>query len=299
MDKMICYDNEWFTGAHYIKEGGHYAFAIYGYIQYQAPYSKNITTSLDDIATVFGMGIGRRLTLSKLKDAIKFLQQKGMVELYTEHRFKEVADSRYIDTLKGKSSLYIKIKNEPKERYTLIKYEEFEKILFEEDITANLRVELMCYFSAIIFHINDNTKICFPAINLLNSEACVGKDSTCTTHNKRLVDMKLIAYKSVGYTHYKTGEQLPYHYSRPEHALLLQAEIEAKRAIYRVHALSQTKTDIVNEMRRQANKITKGKQKLERMEQDGISLDAKTVHDVQIAETMYEALTTRLKELNE
>ena len=202
--RNIKFSNEWFHGAHYIEErGGHYAFAIYGLLQYIAPYSGRIVTSIDMIREYFSMSDDSRTYMKHLKNGIKYLYDKEMIEFYSNPHMKEKIDFD-VTMIKGKTPLYIRVINMPKTRLTLIKYTEFERIMDDITLSSNTKMEMLCYFSTIISFMNPDKHCCNPSLDTINKVAKVGRISTCIKYNDKLKAMGLIMY-----THKRTkGESI-------------------------------------------------------------------------------------------
>lgn len=242
MCKMINFSNEWFHGAHYIEQsGGHYAFAIYGLLQYIAPYGGRIVTSIDMIREYFSMSEDSRTHMKHLKNGIKFLYEQEMIEFYSNPLMTNKIECD-VDMIKGKSMLFIKLINLPQNRMTLIKQTEFEKIIDDVTLSSNTKMEMLCYFSAIISHININENVSYASMELLKTEAKIGRYSTCISYNKKLVEIGIMIYGNAGTksrnTNSKcTGEangNVSNTYARPEHQFELDQYIhnmqESQRA---------------------------------------------------------------------
>lgn len=270
MCKMIAYSNEWFYGAHYIEEsGGHYAFGIYGLLQYIAPYSGRISTSLDEIREYFSMSEDSRTYMKHLKNGIKYLYDKEMIEFYSNPHMKEKIDFDVTMT-KGKTPLYIRIINIPKIRYTLIKHTEFERIIDDEVLNANTKLELLCYFSSIICYTDVKRNISYPSLNALNTASKVGRLSTCSKYNDMLQDMEIIVYDNAGVKVRKkepseTGEDNGYvsnTYGRPEYKHEVDKYIQQLRDTHRAKELKKTDKNRANELRRYATSLRHARNRL-------------------------------------
>lgn len=225
----IAFSNEWFSGQHRIEEAGHYPFAIYGLLHYIEPMCGGIATTIENILLWFNMETTKRRNLDKIKDALKYLYEQDIIVFYEDIKH-TIPASIDIDTIKGRTPLYIGIKERPQGKYTLINFSEFEKLLLDEEHKGNAKVELMCYFSAIIFHINNETKRAFPSLNALKSEACVRRLDTCSKYNDFLMDeLKMIRFQSSMRTNSETGRLYPTQYVRYEDEDVLNEEMERQR----------------------------------------------------------------------
>lgn len=271
MCKMIAYSNEWFRGSHYIEEsGGHYAFAVYGLLQYIAPYNGKIVTSLDAIREYFCISEDSRAHMKNLKSGIKYLHDKNMIEFYSNPYMKEKIDFD-ITMIKGKTLLFIRLANMPKNRLTLIKYSEFERILEDIKLNSNTKMELLCYFSAIISYTDVERNVSYPSLNVLNNASKVGRISTCIMYNNMLQDMELIVYDNAGVKvrndmPSETGEDNGYvsnTYGRPEFKDAVDAYIQQLRNTHRAYHEADHKKKRANTLRSLAKKISNSKKRLE------------------------------------
>lgn len=244
----MVYDNEWFYGAHYIeKSGGHYAFAIYGLLQHLEPYNNKIVISLDAIRDCLGFDKNTRDTTKHLKDGLKFLLEHKMVGSYTDFYMNKDIDINF-STLKGKSTLFLKIINKPQSRFTLIKDSEFDVIAINNDMSPSRKFAMLCYFSTIVSHINKDEKVSYPKMELLMKEAKIGRYSTCTEFNNKLVELGVLIYGNAGVKSQiasnKTGERSGYvsnTYARPENEFELQERLHKMQETNRANHISEEK----------------------------------------------------------
>lgn len=256
MCKKIVFSNEWFNGAHYIKKsGGHYAFTVYGLLQYITPYDGRVIISLDGIRECLGMNKTTRDNTKNLKDALKFLIENSMIRLYKSYHSEEVIDCDF-DNLKCKTFLFLEVVNMPDNRMTLIDYNEFTSIVIKGSLSISQRMAMLCYFSAIISHINSVTKVAFPKIKLLKEEAYIGRESTCISFNNSLSDMGILIFGNAGVKSRgqgsTTGESDGYvsnTYARPQHEAQLQERLKNMQETHRANHISSEKRKIGNRKR--------------------------------------------------
>ena len=272
MCKMISFSNQWFIDSHYLGETDvcHYAFAVYGLLQYIEPYHGAIVTSIDMIREYLSISEDSKAYMKHLKSAIKFLHDKEMIEFYSDIYMQEKIDCN-IDRFKGKTFMYIRLINRPKDRMTLIKFTEFERILKESTLTSNAKMEMICYFSTIICHLDVKRKVSYPKLARLKDIARIGRYSTCTAYNNKLQDMGIMLYDNAGvksrnYDAKGTGEDNGYvsnTYARPEHELELNQYIQQLRETHRAREVSKQKRSRGNTLKSIAMSIYHAKNRLE------------------------------------
>lgn len=287
---MLIYSNEWFTGAHYIEESGHYPFTVYGVLQYFENCDNNVVISLNGIMSFIGMRETKE-NLAKLKECIRYLHKKHLIEFYSDIHFKYLTNCN-IDRVKGKTLLHIKLINMPDSKFTLIKTSELIAIMSDTDLKASVKAELYVYFCCIMSFFNQTTKVAHPTLDTLNKTAIVGKESTCTTHNRRLKALGILIYDNAGYKNIKSGIATSNTYTRPEFQFELDESIGKKQKNHRSVIFGE-----------RLKEITKEKQsisaKLRHRERDYQSFINDNLPPPPSLEMEIKALMTAYKELDE
>lgn len=269
-ERQIPFSNEWFSGQHRIAEAGYYPFAIYGLLWYIEPMDVGIATTIENILLWFKMETTKRRNADKIKEALKYLHEQGIIVFYEDIQH-TIPASIDIDQIKNRTPLYIGIKERPQEKYTLIRFSEFKKLLLDEVHTGNAKVRLMCYFGAIISHINSQSKYCYPSLDVLHNVACISRTDTCSEYNLFLMDeLKMIMFQSSGVINQDTGKPLPTVYVRYEDEDVLEAEMTRQRGTHNDLKRERLKRENTKARTSISVKISHKQKKLDAMSQDDI-----------------------------
>lgn len=293
---MIPYDNEWFYGNHHCKNGGHYAFALYGALQYITPYSEESNTMfcMDMIKSLIRIEEDNRTHMKHLKEALKYLHEQELIKFYLSALSQEEVE---VDTekLKGKTLLYVRL-NVPTSRMTLIKYTDIEKILFFNEDEPIHKLMMYSQFGAIIYHINQERKIAFPSLKQIGLEANIGSETTVIKFNRRLVELEVLIYKNAG-TKSRTNSNVTGEsngnvsntYARPEHQFQLDMHITKEQEEHRAKAQGDAVRVKGNDKRRYQTTIYHARKAIANTTDEKVIAEKQQLIDVNIA--LYMALT--------
>lgn len=296
MCKMIPYDNEWFYGKHHCKNGGHYAFALYGALQYITPYSQESSTMfcVDMIKSLMGIDEDNRTHMKHLKEALKYLHSQNLISFYLTP-FSPQKATVDLDKLKGKTLMYVRITT-PTSKMTLIKYTDIEKILFLNQDEPAHKMMMYSQFGAIISHINQNSKIAFPALRQIGIEAYIGSDTTVIKFNKRLVELGVLIYKNAGTKSRQfstlTGEangNVSNTYARPENQFELDAHIAKEQEEQRALLQGEERRAKGNSKRRYKTTISQARKAIANTTDEKVIAEKQQLIEANIA--LYKALT--------
>ena len=236
--------NEWFKGDHIIEQGGHYALAIYMILQKMQQMDGKIITSIGELIAYMMADRKNETLVSSVKGAIYFLAQEKFIVLYDDiHMTTTIVGD--LKNAKIAQALYIKIGELPKVGYTQITVDELNTIMESKGLKAKKKVQMLCYFMAIVIHIDAKTKVAFPSLDSLRDIVGIRKES-CKEFNEMLQDMGLIVYYNAGVLRIDGEGRVSNTYARAEHRAELETEIKRLRQTHRRNHSELEKYQIVD-----------------------------------------------------
>lgn len=228
MKKNIIATNEWFKNRHLLKQGGWYTLAIYMILQKMQQMDGKIIISIGELIEYIMADRKNETVVQHVKEAITFLVQERLIVLYGDIHMMKPVECDLKNTKTGQP-LYIRIGELPTVGYTQITVDELNTIMSKPKLKAKQKVQILCYFMAIVSHIDKDSKVAFPSFDTLQEEAQIGRREKCKQFNEELKDMGLLVYGNAGVTNIDSTGCVANIYARAEHEAELKAEIMRKR----------------------------------------------------------------------
>lgn len=259
MKKSIIATNEWFKNRHLLKQGGWYALVIYMILQKMQQFDGKIITSIRELITYMMADNKNETIVQHIKDAINFLVQERLIVLYQNIHMTQSVECDLKNAKTGQA-LYIKIGELPTVGYTQITVDELNTIMSNQNLRVKQKAQILCYFMAIVSHIDKASKVAFPSFDTLQDEAQIGRRENCIKFNETLKDMGLLVYGNANVANIDNIGLVANTYARAEHEAELKAELMRLRETRnwkRKEIVKCQNADMKRSLKQRINKLQK------------------------------------------
>lgn len=251
-ERFIRIDSRWVANGE-IRRLGHITFAVYVVLVERMMIDGSILVTLKHILDTLGINKKTTQTVNKVKEALVMLQDRGYVTAVTSFISNEEIELIEEIQINELIHLYAEVPT----KFIMLKTQELNMILDLAD--AEKKRALLAYFSSIVFHINNETKACFPSLEILGKEARISNDSTCILYNEQLKELGLLIYMNVGI---KAGKEAKRRqgmnvYARPEHLEELKKEVKQIQERDKYYFVTERVKSLVNQQRSVKQKLNR------------------------------------------
>lgn len=248
---FIQIPNKWFSKG--IRELGHTTFTVYVLILLRRGYDGISYFNVSYLCQILGIKSNSTSSITKIKESLLILEKNGWLS-YQESPFSKEKINFTID-ININEKIYAFV-NKPEKDFTVVYVDEVYKIV-KQQVDNKEKKGMLAYLCCILYHLNQETKVCFPSIATLKKEAKISNDKTCIKYNDMLKSLGIITYKNVGikvdrYGKYKNGMHV---YARLGHERYIDNEIIEIRNRDDYFEVKQAKTDLANRKRSIKQKI--------------------------------------------